>query len=116
MTKYRCTVTGHYDERTSRGEAPETFRKTYSIEAESAADAEANARSTFERAHGQQPTDEPVCELDSLVAIREAPESDVTGPERRRRLERAAAKDGATMDEVEAAKRANGHWPGLDAD
>jgi hypothetical protein len=92
MAKYRCTVT---------------------VDAESVADAEAKALNViFERARGQHPTDPPVCELEALVAIREAPESELRDADRRVRLELAAGKDGASLEEVAAAKRANGHWPG----
>jgi hypothetical protein len=92
MPKYRCTVT---------------------VDAESVADAEAQAVNImFERARGQHPADPPVCELEALVAIREAPESELRDADRRIRLELAAAQDGASLEEVAAAKRANGHWPG----
>jgi hypothetical protein len=110
MPGYRCTATGGADEQTSRGRTPEAFERTYNIHAESSADAEATARRIVERVEGRQP-ETVECELDSLVAIREASEADVTDPGRRRRLERAAAKDDARMEELEAAKRANVHWP-----
>jgi hypothetical protein len=66
----------------------------------------------FERAHGRRPVGVTVvCELECIVAIREARESDLRDPDHRLLLTQAAARDGATMDEVEAAKRANGTWP-----
>jgi hypothetical protein len=110
MAKYRCTVTGGSDEQTRRGGASEIFEDVYTIEAESSAEAKASARQRFERERGQQPTDEPVCELESLVAIREATESDVADPGRRMRLEQAAVKDGGSMEDLEAARRSNPHW------
>jgi hypothetical protein len=110
MPKYRCTVTGGSDEQASRGPAPEIYKKVYEdVEAESAADADAAARE-LEHAEGRSPN-EVVCELESILAIREATESALADPDRRRRLQRAAVNDGATMDEVEAAKAANGRWP-----
>src|SRR5436305_12633951 len=88
--------------------------KSYTIEAETPDEADTKARAQFERVEGRQlTTDETVeCRLESLLAIEEAPKSTtLENPHDRMRLLQAAAKDGASMEEVEAAKRANGHWP-----
>lgn len=100
MPTFRCTITGGgSDEQSDRDPAPEIFRERFNVEAGSQADAEAAAR---ERVAGR-PIERLSCERESLMAIREARAYDG-------RLLQAAAKDGATMDEVEAAKRANPVW------
>jgi hypothetical protein len=108
--RLRCTFTGEFDEERP-GAAPEAYRKIYFIEADSCTAAEAEARRRFEGDLSRPPTDDPVCELESLVEIREASQSDLSDPRRRRRLVRAARKDGASMEDIEAAQRANPHWP-----
>lgn len=107
MGNYQCTVSG-VDEQS--GAAPEVFQKTYDkIEAATLADAEANAREMCER-DGWQPN-EVECELAHLRAIRVASESDLADPGNRLRLVQAARADGASMEQIEAAQRANPHWP-----
>ena len=111
MPKYRCVVTGGSDKETSRRTTAEILQKSYTIDAGSLAEAVSTARRKFEHAHGPQPGETVICELESLVAIREASESDLRDPHHRLWLERAAVRDGAAIEEIAGAKRSNGAWP-----
>jgi hypothetical protein len=112
MPKYRCTVKGGSEEQTSRGAAAEIFEKIYpNVEAESSDEAEATARELAVQEFAHMRVERVACKRETLLAISEATEAALTDPEHRIRLAQAAARDGATMDEVAAAKRETGHWP-----